>query len=122
MTIGTLRDQIIYPDTPEQMQGKGFTDEGLAKYLEQVQLGPILERENGWNAVQVRYFNLLTSGVFVIDKCLHLQCPNSSVLPKSGHFCLVLIVAPLHSLVWMCSCCWCKCGLHIGLYFLLYTI
>jgi ATP-binding cassette subfamily D (ALD) protein 3 len=61
MTIGTLRDQIIYPDSKEQMQGKGFTDERLAEYLEQVQLGPILERENGWDAVQ-DWMDVLSGG------------------------------------------------------------
>lgn len=53
MTIGSLRDQLTYPDSLEQTQAKGFTDERLAEYLEQVQLEYILEREGGWDTVQV---------------------------------------------------------------------
>ena len=53
MTLGTLRDQITYPDTVEQMHAKGFTDEGLAEYMKQVQLNYILERDEGWDTVQV---------------------------------------------------------------------
>jgi len=38
MTIGTLRDQVIYPDRPADMRRKGFTDSDLEKLLEDVQL------------------------------------------------------------------------------------
>ena len=36
MTLGTLRDQIIYPDTREQMLEKGYKDEDLEEYLKEV--------------------------------------------------------------------------------------
>ena len=36
MTLGTLRDQVIYPDTVEDQQRKGHTDTELAEFLNKV--------------------------------------------------------------------------------------
>jgi len=36
MTIGTLRDQIIYPDTIGNMKRKGFNDGHLKDFLDKV--------------------------------------------------------------------------------------
>ena len=38
MTIGTLRDQVIYPDRPVDMRRKSFTDSDLEELLDNVQL------------------------------------------------------------------------------------
>lgn len=64
--IGTLRDQIIYPDTRAQMEERvfnpirwilneplmtstgGITDADLLRILEIVQIESIVEREGGW--------------------------------------------------------------------------
>lgn len=50
MTLGTLRDQVIYPDTARDMGYKGITDDDLVKILEIVNLSHIIEREGGWSS------------------------------------------------------------------------
>ena len=47
MTIGSLRDQVIYPNTRLEMQQKGFTDAKLNEILRIVHLEHIIEREGG---------------------------------------------------------------------------
>lgn len=61
MALGTLRDQVIYPDKPSDMERKGITDNDLCRYLEQVQLGYILSREGGWDSVQ-DWMDVLSGG------------------------------------------------------------
>lgn len=51
MPIGSLRDQVIYPDTIEDMMKKGKTDEDLDKIVSLVALSSIVAREGGWSAV-----------------------------------------------------------------------
>jgi len=51
LSLGTLRDQIIYPDTVADMGINGKTDKDLEYILSWVNLLHILEREGGWNAV-----------------------------------------------------------------------
>ncbi len=36
MTLGTLRDQVIYPDTHKDQMRKGISDEDLADFLNKV--------------------------------------------------------------------------------------
>uniref|UniRef100_A0A8C5NFK8 ABC transporter domain-containing protein n=1 Tax=Gouania willdenowi TaxID=441366 RepID=A0A8C5NFK8_GOUWI len=61
MTLGTLRDQVIYPDTYEDQRRRGISDLVLKEYLDNVQLGHILEREGSWDTVQ-DWMDVLSGG------------------------------------------------------------
>ncbi|XP_006825744.1 ATP-binding cassette sub-family D member 3-like [Saccoglossus kowalevskii] len=61
MTIGTFRDQVIYPDSKYDMNSKGFSDESLEDYLDKVQLSYLLEREGGWDSIQ-DWMDVLSGG------------------------------------------------------------
>jgi len=47
MPIGSLRDQVIYPHTFEDMQSCGITDDVLETILAIVHLKYIVKREGG---------------------------------------------------------------------------
>uniref|UniRef100_A0A8C6W462 ATP-binding cassette, sub-family D member 3 n=1 Tax=Nannospalax galili TaxID=1026970 RepID=A0A8C6W462_NANGA len=61
MTLGTLRDQVIYPDGRDDQKKKGISDQVLKEYVDNVQLGHILEREGGWDSVQ-DWMDVLSGG------------------------------------------------------------
>ncbi|ELU44570.1 adrenoleukodystrophy protein [Rhizoctonia solani AG-1 IA] len=52
LSLGTLRDQVIYPHTKEEMQRRGVTDDDLLRVLSVVQMDHIVEREGGWDAAK----------------------------------------------------------------------
>ncbi|BFZ63511.1 ATP-binding cassette long-chain fatty acid transporter pxa2 [Saitoella coloradoensis] len=50
LSIGTLRDQVIYPHTKRDMLKKGVTDEMLFDILKVMKISGIVAREGGWDA------------------------------------------------------------------------
>ncbi|CAF3487859.1 unnamed protein product [Rotaria sp. Silwood1] len=61
MTIGTLRDQIIYPDSHGDMRRKGIKDDNLNELLDKVQLTYLVQREGGFDGVQ-DWMDVLSGG------------------------------------------------------------
>jgi ATP-binding cassette subfamily D (ALD) long-chain fatty acid import protein len=49
LSIGTLRDQVIYPDGEADMRDKRKNDSHLKYVLDLARLGYLPEREGGWN-------------------------------------------------------------------------
>merc|ERR1719242_1621138 len=61
LCVGTLRDQLIYPDNHEQAEAKGWSDEKLLTLLGQVKLAYLVERQDGFDA-QLDWFDVLSGG------------------------------------------------------------
>jgi len=51
LPTGTLRDQLIYPDTRKEMEEKGFSDVQLEALLRTLDLSYLLYRPQRWNAI-----------------------------------------------------------------------
>ncbi|KAF8592024.1 hypothetical protein K439DRAFT_1626527 [Ramaria rubella] len=52
LSLGTLRDQVIYPHSKAEMEHRGVTDEDLLSILATVEMDHIVEREGGWDAAR----------------------------------------------------------------------
>ena len=51
LPVGSLRDQLIYPHTPDQMRANGVNEEELLRILGEVRLAYLVDREGGWDGV-----------------------------------------------------------------------
>lgn len=49
LSVGTLRDQVIYPHSELDMHESGRSDTELQKVLDDARLGYLVEREGGWD-------------------------------------------------------------------------
>ncbi|KAE8451364.1 hypothetical protein EG329_003993 [Mollisiaceae sp. DMI_Dod_QoI] len=49
LSVGTLRDQVIYPDGEIEMRDRGRRDIELKRILEDARLGYLPDREGGWD-------------------------------------------------------------------------
>ncbi|KAL0581115.1 ATP-binding cassette long-chain fatty acid transporter pxa2 [Marasmius crinis-equi] len=52
LSLGTLRDQVIYPHSKETMEERGLTDNDLLNILSVVQMEGVVEREGGWDVAR----------------------------------------------------------------------
>ena len=59
--IGTLRDQVIYPDQLSDMKLKNITDDDLLAILKDAELAYLVEREGGWDATK-DWIDVLSGG------------------------------------------------------------
>ena len=61
LSIGTLRDQVIYPHSEMDMRDSGRLDHDLSRVLEEVHLGYLPDREGGWDS-RKEWKNVLSGG------------------------------------------------------------
>lgn len=61
MTLGNLRDQLTYPHSGAEASRRGSTDSDLKEHLNRVQLGYLLDREGGLDAVE-DWLDVLSGG------------------------------------------------------------
>lgn len=52
LSLGTLRDQVIYPHSRADMTARGVSDADLHAVLDMVGMGHIVDREGGWDAAR----------------------------------------------------------------------
>ncbi|KAF7271417.1 hypothetical protein GWI33_015703 [Rhynchophorus ferrugineus] len=61
MTLGCLRDQLTYPHSGSEAARRGATDQKLIEHLNRVQLGYLLDREGGLDAI-ADWLDVLSGG------------------------------------------------------------
>jgi len=61
LSIGTLRDQVIYPHSEMDMRDSEHRDHELSRVLEEVRLGYLPDREGGWDS-RKEWKNVLSGG------------------------------------------------------------
>jgi ATP-binding cassette, subfamily D (ALD), peroxisomal long-chain fatty acid import protein len=52
LSLGTLRDQVIYPHSKAEMEARGVTDSDLLHILAVVGMDGVVAREGGWDAAR----------------------------------------------------------------------
>jgi ATP-binding cassette subfamily D (ALD) long-chain fatty acid import protein len=62
LSNGSLRQQIIYPDSVREMRDRGVTDNDLLKILQTLDIAKIVDRPGGWDAVET-WTDSLSGGI-----------------------------------------------------------
>ncbi|KAE9322872.1 ATP-binding cassette sub-family D member 3 [Phytophthora fragariae] len=78
LTLGSLRDQVIYPHSLANMQAGGRCDDELMHFLDTVQLAHLVEREGGWDAFAI--LDECTSAVSVdVEGAMYSYCREQNI-------------------------------------------
>ncbi|RHZ52038.1 ATP-binding cassette long-chain fatty acid transporter PXA2 [Aspergillus thermomutatus] len=62
LSRGTLRQQVIYPDSVREMRAKGVTDADLYEILSIVEIASVVDRPGGWDAEE-EWRDVLSGGL-----------------------------------------------------------
>jgi ATP-binding cassette subfamily D (ALD) long-chain fatty acid import protein len=62
LSHGTLRQQIIYPDSVREMRDKGVSDADLVRILTVLEIPHVLDRPDGWDAT-AEWTDVLSAGL-----------------------------------------------------------
>ncbi|KAG6335624.1 hypothetical protein ID866_3460 [Astraeus odoratus] len=88
LPLGTLRDQVIYPHSEEQMRTRGVSDADLLSVLAVVRMDGIVEREGGWDVAR-EWRETLSGGdqQKIAWARLFYHKPKASLIPSrdAGH-------------------------------------
>ncbi|KAK4703645.1 hypothetical protein P7C70_g2569, partial [Phenoliferia sp. Uapishka_3] len=84
LSLGTLRDQIIYPHARSQMIERGVTDSDLLRILAILDIDGIVEREGGWDVTR-EWRDALSGGdkQRIAMARLFYHCPKYAILDES---------------------------------------
>jgi ATP-binding cassette, subfamily D (ALD), peroxisomal long-chain fatty acid import protein len=62
LSRGSLRQQVIYPDSLREMRDRGTTDNDLLKILAKLDIAHVVERPGGWDA-EAEWTDVLSGGL-----------------------------------------------------------
>ncbi|KAK4054348.1 ATP-binding cassette long-chain fatty acid transporter pxa2 [Microbotryomycetes sp. JL221] len=83
LSLGTLRDQIIYPHSRARMIERGVTDNDLLRIMSLLDIDHIVEREGGWDVVR-EWRDALSGGdkQRIAMARLFYHCPKYAILDE----------------------------------------